>query len=188
MKKCPKCGNECQPADTECAKCGLDLVYYVQKLTQEKKAAAEERVRRVRLTARLNRLVEEMSQEQLFELIDQAEKICGINKRQHDRIPCLLTADCIIDNRATQKFIRDISLGGAFVETVETLPLGLEIPMTLSMAHYRPFKITGEIARTTPRGIGIKFKTTSQVQREMIKGIVKKVEAFSRSSAAPSGQ
>jgi len=159
------------------------LIYYVKRLTQEKKAAADERVQRVRLTARLNRLVEEMSMEQLAGLIEQAEKICGVNKRVHERIPCQLTADCVIDNFARQKFIRDISLGGAFLESPEPLPQGMTFPMTLSMAHhYKPFKIMGEIARNTPRGVGIRFKTTSQVQEEMIRGIVAQVEKYARNS------
>ncbi len=183
MKKCPKCGNGCRPAEAECLQCGCDLIYYVKKLTKEKKAAADERVQRVRFTARLIRLVEEMSMDQLSELIEQAEKICGVNKRVHERIPCQLTADCVIDNFARQKFIRDISLGGVFLESPEKLPQGLSIPMTLSMAHhYKPFKIMGEIARNTPRGIGVRFKTTSQVQEEMIKGIVAQVEKYARSS------
>jgi uncharacterized membrane protein YvbJ len=42
------------------------------------------------------------------------------------------------------------------------------------------FKITGEIVRRTPQGIGVRFKTISQVQEELIQNLVKQVEKFKK--------
>jgi Tfp pilus assembly protein PilZ len=77
-------------------------------------------------------------------------------------------------------------MGGVFLETRESFSEGEEILLTLSMAHYsKPFKITGEIVRSTPRGIGVKFKIVSQVQlsqvqQGLIQNLVKQVEKFKK--------
>jgi hypothetical protein len=40
----------------------------------------------------------------------------------------------------------------------------------------KPFKITGEIIRILPSGIGVKFKIESQVQEAAIKSIVSMIQ------------
>jgi hypothetical protein len=45
----------------------------------------------------------------------------------------------------------------------------------------KPFKVVGKVVRSTPNGIGVKFQTASQIQSDLIKGLVKKVEAFKKS-------
>lgn len=186
MTECPKCGHKGQPGDNECSHCGTDFTY-IQTKQAEKQAlqaqkeaqAAEVQMAQERIASRLLELIEKMDKEQLASMLEAAEELFGKKKRIHQRVACLITADCVYQNRASNHFIKDISLGGVFIETSESFSEGEEIAMTLSFSHHsKPFKITGEIVRSTPNGIGVQFKTMSQIQQELIQNIVKQVAKF----------
>lgn len=188
MTECPKCGHENQPGDTECSHCGTDFSYIQSKQAekearqaQEKAQAAEIKMAKERVSSRLSELIEKMDDDQLACLLEAAEGLFGKKKRIHERVECLITADCVYQNRAVNHFVKDISLGGVFIETSESFSEGEEITMTLSFSHHlKPFKITGIIVRSTPNGIGVQFKTMSQVQQELIQNIVKQVAKFKK--------
>ncbi len=179
MTECPKCGKPVQPTDTECSHCGSDLSYIKQKLAEKEAQAAEKEREQQQVSSRLFELIEKMDESQLAFLLEKAEELHGKKKRVHDRVACLITADCIYQNRAYNHFVKDISLGGVFIETPDSPAEGEEISMTLSFSHHsKPFKITGEVVRATPNGIGVQFKTMSQVQEELIQNIVEQVAKF----------
>jgi len=181
MTECPNCGQKCQPDDAECSQCGTDLNYIKVKIADEEAAAVSKQQERKRFTARLSELIKEMSESQLASLVESAEEITGIKKRLHKRIPCLITADCLHQSRAANNYIQDISFGGVFIETSEPYALGDEITLTLSLSHHvKPFKITGTIVRSVSNGVGVEFKTMSQVQEMLIKGMVEKVEELKK--------
>jgi hypothetical protein len=46
----------------------------------------------------------------------------------------------------------------------------------MSPDYQQPFKMSGEIARVTPDGIGVKFKIESQVQEAVIQTLVKMIQ------------
>ena len=79
-------------------------------------------------------------------------------------------------------FSRELGVShGLYLETSESFDEGEVIAMTISFAHHsKPFKITGEIVRTTPQGIGVQFKTMSQIQEELIQNIVEQVKKFKK--------
>ena len=55
--------------------------------------------------------------------------------------------------------VHNISSSGAFIKTSQTLSIGEEIAMKITFpATMETHLITGEIARTTPTGAGVKFK------------------------------
>jgi len=186
MTECPNCSHKVQPTDTECSHCGSDLTYIKQKLAEKETQAAEEEAQAAekeleqkRVSSRLFELIEKMNESQLEFLLEKAEELHGKKRRVHDRVACLITADCVYQSRAFNHFVKDISLGGVFIETTESPPEGEDISMTLSFSHHsKPFKITGEVMRTTPQGIGVQFKTMGQVQQELIQNIVQQVAKF----------
>jgi len=181
MTACPNCGQKCQPDETECSQCGTDLNYIKLKIAEEEAATASKHEEKKRLTARLSELIREMSGSQLALLVESAEEIIGIKKRMHNRVSCLITADCLHQSRASNNYIQDISFGGVFIETNEPYALGDEITLTLSLSHHvKPFKITGTIVREVPNGFGVQFKTISQVQEMLLKGMVEKVEELKK--------
>ncbi len=67
----------------------------------------------------------------------------------------------VVDDKKFVARIRDISIGGLFIETVEKFSVGqvvkLEIPMVKSA---RVFRRTGVIVRIVNDGIGIKLTQT----------------------------
>jgi Tfp pilus assembly protein PilZ/uncharacterized Zn finger protein (UPF0148 family) len=188
MTECPNCGKQVQGGDVECSHCGTDLAYVKQKLSEkeaeaaEKEAkAAEKKQEKKRVAQQLFDLIKKMSKDQMLSLLEAAEEIHGKKKRAHERFPCLITADCVYQDRAINEYVKDISEGGLYLETSESFDEGEEIAMTISFSHHsKPFKITGEIVRTTPQGIGVQFKTMSQIQEELIQNIVKQVQKFKK--------
>jgi Tfp pilus assembly protein PilZ len=181
MTKCPKCSHECQPDDIECSQCGTDLVYIKEKIAKEKAEIAEREKEKKRAIARLVDLIKKMNDSQIQSLIEYAEELHSKKKRIHERISCLITADCVHQSHASNNYIKDISFGGVFIETGESLSEGDEITMTLSLSHHvKPFKITGEVVRTSPEGVGVEFKTESQVQEDLIQNMVSKVEELKK--------
>lgn len=181
MTECPNCKTKIRPGDPECHHCGTDITY-IKKKQVEKEAQADKVKREAeRVELRLDELIKSMSESQRAELLDLAEELHGRKKRAVDRFPCMITADCVYRTRAFNDFVRDISTGGVFIETGESLTEGEDILMTLSFSHHaRPFRISGQVVRKTQKGVGVQFKTVSQVQGEMLGDIVKKVEKFGR--------
>ena len=184
MQVCPKCGHEIQPGEDECPKCGTDLAYLAEKLAKETAEETEKQLMREINVNRLIEIINNMSDSDVLRLLEFAEEMLGKKKRVYERIPCLITADYVHKTRAYQTYIQDISHGGVFIETNENFSEGDEIRLTLSLAHFfKPFKINGEIVRCGEKGIGVRFKKESQVQEELIKGLVAKVNEFKKKRA-----
>jgi hypothetical protein len=79
-------------------------------------------------------------------------------KRVSRRVPCCILVDYATQEQAYRDVIRNISVGGAFIESCE-LPLGPEITMVFSLHEDEPsIKLRGEVASVSQRGIGVKFK------------------------------
>jgi len=186
MKECPSCSAECKPDETECPQCGADFAYLAEKIAEKEAAAAKikekaekKKLRKKRIIERLAGLIKKMDDNQLISLLEKANDIFEKKDRTHPRLDCLVQAEYVIQNKAYQDYIKDISMGGAFIETSEKFDEGQDITMTLSLSHHvKPFKVIGKVARSMPDGIGVKFVLASQVQEELIKTFVDKVEEF----------
>lgn len=71
--------------------------------------------------------------------------------------PALL--DYAVRGRVYHGFIHDISLDGMFIGTSETIAVGQEILSMIPVPNSpRSIKVTGNVVRSTPNGIGIKFR------------------------------
>ena len=82
-------------------------------------------------------------------------------KRKYSRKPISVYAICKTDNRNFRDFTKDLSAGGAFIETNTNLSLDEDLFMTLFHASFEtPVRIGGKIARTDPNGVGVKFNKT----------------------------
>lgn len=181
MAECPRCGYTRQAEDSECPHCGTDFAYVEKKLALKKAVIVEKELEKERVSSRLSELIGRMTDDQLENLLEFAEGLYGKKKRKHERYSCLITTDCVYKSRAFNDFIKDISFGGVFIETKESFSLGEDITLTISFSHYsKPFKIAGEIVRIAPSGIGVKFKTISQIQEELVQNLVKQVGKFKK--------
>ena len=124
------------------------------------------------VVARLYELIKKMSQEDQQALLNELEERLFKKKRKHERKPFLTTLDYSTDSGSYRDFIKDISIGGVFIETSTSFSVGKVLSMTFLLPeHEKKIKIQGEIVRIDEKGIGVKFKTT-QVQEEIIKSFV----------------
>jgi hypothetical protein len=83
------------------------------------------------------------------------ERNCG-RKRFTQILP---TAHCQTWDGDFRAPVSDISSGGAFIKTSQRFFIGEEIAMKITFpATMETHLVTGEIARTTPLGAGVKFK------------------------------
>ena len=104
--------------------------------------------------------------------VEHTEAWQRLQRRERSRKSCLMLVDYATLDRAYKDCIRDISVSGLFIETRTSFSIGQKIILTFSSSNYeRPIKITGNIARTGPRGIGVKFKTEHQDLEAMIKSL-----------------
>jgi len=71
----------------------------------------------------------------------------------------LPTAHCQTWDGDFRASVSDISSSGAFIKTSQRFFIGEEIAMKITFpATMETHLVTGEIARTTPLGAGVKFK------------------------------
>ena len=121
---------------------------------------------------RLHELIKNMSREEQQSLLNELEERLLEKKRKHERKSFLTTIDYSNEKGSYRDFIKDISLGGLFIETRTSFSIGEIISMTLLLPEYnKKIKIEGEVVRIDKQGIGVKFKT-SQIQQEIVKSFV----------------
>jgi uncharacterized protein (TIGR02266 family) len=110
------------------------------------------------ITSRLVEFIQQLSNEQQEELLEELTQKDFKEQRAHPRKPYFTNVDYATKDRFHNDFIQNISAGGVFIETRESFVVGTEISLVFALPNDRiPVKIGGTIVRTTPEGIGIKF-------------------------------
>ncbi len=83
------------------------------------------------------------------------------DKRKYSRKPISIYAVCETNNRNFRGFTKDVSAGGAFIETKTNLSFGEDFFMTLVHNSFEtPVRTSGKITRVDPKGVGVKFNET----------------------------
>ncbi len=101
-------------------------------------------------------------------------KISHKSKRLHTRFECLIAVDFDLSDWSYKSFVRDISLGGAYIETDQPISVGQEIFITINTNTPKACcRISGKVSRRDERGIGIQFQDLSLYQQNVIKSITK---------------
>ena len=81
--------------------------------------------------------------------------------------------DFVINDRAYSGHISDISISGVFIESLNIPAVGDQISLTFLQAGFpKPFKLSGEVVRTSTKGFGVKFDKFNPAQNEMIDALV----------------
>lgn len=94
--------------------------------------------------------------------------------RQHPRFECLIAVDFDLSDWSYKSFVRDLSLGGAYIETDQPISIGQEVFITVNTKNPKACcTIAGKVCRRDERGAGIKFEELSLFQRNVIKSITK---------------
>jgi len=106
-------------------------------------------------------------------LVDEKQS-SRLNSRKHDRFECLVAVDYDISDWTHQCFLRDISMGGAYIETEQSIKIGQKIILTLSSPEFeRGCVINGQVVRRDKKGIGLQFDEISLQQKKVIQALAK---------------
>jgi CheY-like chemotaxis protein len=94
------------------------------------------------------------------------------NQRKHSRYDCLVGVDYDISDWTYQCYMRDISEGGAYIETEQPVKVGQRLTMSLaSPVLERACAINGTVVRRDPKGIGVRFDNMTLQQKQVIRSL-----------------
>jgi len=117
-------------------------------------------------------LIKNLSEDKQKRLLSILQKWESEENREFKRKSCLFPIDYSSADRAFRDFVQNLSVGGVFIETRESFSDGQTVTLTLNVPNSQHhFKIFGEIVRSEPLGIAVKFKKVTRYQAEMVKFI-----------------
>ncbi len=94
------------------------------------------------------------------------------NQRQFDRYDCLVGVDYDISDWTYQCNLRDISEGGAYIETEQPITVGQRLIVSLhSPVLEQTCAINGTVVRRDPQGIGVRFEALTLQQKQVIRSL-----------------
>lgn len=103
---------------------------------------------------------------------------------RYTRYNCLVAVDYDVNEWAYQCFMRDISLGGAYVETNQKISIGQKMALTLSAPGQPQCPIKGVVVRRDKMGVGIQFNELSSEQKSCICKLIKSDVPLKRDNQA----
>jgi hypothetical protein len=115
----------------------------------------------------------------LTKLMDEVEvegnpllNMVDTTRRQYLRKSCFVAVDYATDGLVRKGFITNVSANGVFIEASGTVPAGGDITMTFSSPNLEiPIKISGNIVRSAPQGIGVALPAENQNLRSMVESL-----------------
>jgi CheY-like chemotaxis protein/Tfp pilus assembly protein PilZ len=94
------------------------------------------------------------------------------NQRKFDRYDCLVGVDYDISDWTYQCYMRDISEGGAYIETEQPIKVGQRLIVSLSSPVLESTcAIAGTVVRRDPMGIGVRFEDLTLHQKQVIRSL-----------------
>jgi len=134
------------------------------------------------MVGRIVELIHSMSTDELKDLVNQLktatpEGSAAEGDRKNVRVDCFVSVDYADSDRAFRDYIEDISSTGGFIRTRESFSIGEEVVLSMGLSpEGSAFKIPASVVRVAPDGIGVQFKTTSQVQKDMIQSLIDSIK------------
>ena len=114
--------------------------------------------------SRLMDLIKSMTEHEREILLNTLKPKHFKEKRKKPRRASPMLLDYAVRDRVCQGFIHDISVGGVFIETGESISVGQEILSIIPIPNSpKSVRIKGNVVRNTPNGIGVKFKRQPKV-------------------------
>ncbi len=144
---------------------------------------SEEQMEKYRMVGRLVELVHSMSADELRDLVSRLEATAlggsgAEGDRKKVRVDCFVSVDYTDSDRVFRDYIEDISSTGGFIKTRESFSIGEEVVLSMGLSpEGSAFKIPASVVRVAPDGIGVQFKTTSQVQEDMIQSLIDSINS-----------
>ncbi len=122
---------------------------------------------------RLLELFERMTDAQQAIYLRHLEKLQANWKRSHARRRCQIDVDYDTRDGSFRNTVKDISVGGAFIETQEAFAVGQEIDLYLtSPINQVSCMVAARVVRRDQNGIGIRFENLTRRQQGIILSLV----------------
>ena len=159
------------------------LFNFISDLSPEKQFILYKQLIKGHVKTELFKVIIDMTEEEKVQLLEQLgepsyedEPIKTINidedesfMRENPRKICSIPVKFRVANRTFNGHIIDISAVGAFIETSERFTVGQKIGMSLKIPdHPKAFELSGRIARSGSKGIGVRLYSLSPTQEEII--------------------
>lgn len=91
------------------------------------------------------------------------------NQRRNQRYNCVLAMDYDISDWTFQCVIKDLSMGGAYIETEQSIKVGQKIILTLTPPDLeRGCTINATVIRNDQKGLAVNFEPLSEQQKEVV--------------------
>lgn len=163
------------------------LFTIISDLSHEKQFLLYQQLVEENIDTELFKLIIDMSEDEKTQLLMQLETISDEYEplqtldldadesfmRENPRKICLIPVKCTIEGRSFKSHIIDISKLGAFIESNDLFPVGQKILMDFKLPNYHEaFNLDGRIARSSPRGNGVKFYDLSPGQEGAIRKFI----------------
>ena len=81
------------------------------------------------------------------------------DQRKDERTECSIITEYIVHNRPHRDKMRNISLGGAFIESRHSFPVNQEISQSFFFPNFEiPIRTKSRIVWSVPNGFGVQFQ------------------------------
>ena len=157
----------------------------ISSLSENQQISLLKSIHAGRLSPLLFKLIIDLSQGKMIQLLDQLREMAGdevpqftidLDERNTPRKPCTIDVDLATPDQQFRHVILDISIAGAFIETDDPLTTGQALSLNFSFpGSDKVSEIHGEIVRRDPKGVGVKFSNLNPLQRQQIKAIVDRI-------------
>ena len=110
-------------------------------------------------TQRLSQFVKNLSMDEVRILSRMVNDWQKRDQRRHPRTPCSIITEYMVENQIHKDLMKNISLGGAFIEGPRTLPGGLVVSQSFFFSHFEiPIRSNSKIVWTSKEGFGVEFE------------------------------
>jgi Tfp pilus assembly protein PilZ len=114
------------------------------------------------VVAQLVDMIQRLTHQERLILLKNLKRKHFKEKRMKPRKANPALLDYAVQGRVYHGFIHDISVGGVFIETGESIAVGQDILAMIPVPNSpRSIKVVGNVVRSTPNGIGVKFRRRS---------------------------
>ena len=81
------------------------------------------------------------------------------DQRRHPRTPCSIITEYMVENQVHKDLIKNISLGGAYIESRHTFPVNLVVSQSFFFPNFEiPIRSNSKIVWTGAHGFGVQFE------------------------------
>ena len=110
-------------------------------------------------TRRMSELINNLSIDETRVLARLLNDWQNKDQRRHPRTACTILTEYMVDDQVHKDLIKNISLGGAFIESRYPIPPDLVISQSFFFPNFEiPIRSRSKIVWTTPNGFGVQFE------------------------------